>query len=178
MDLAACVPPDLVIDTAGSDCEAPGGRCTLGDSGQAPRQPIEDLVPHGLTVARARSAVPAETVPGRTAGAAVGADDAVRTRVGGDDRGRGRAAQRAQRRGRLRPDLRALPGNNGQALSRPGPGPVPAADRELGADTILEHVHAEVRDVPGDQQQALRTAVRTWYASAPERAAAAMPTKA
>jgi hypothetical protein len=45
--------------------------------------------------------------------------------------------------------------------------PAPAPDQrlpllaKLGADTILEHGHAEVRDVPGDQQQALRTAVRT-----------------
>jgi hypothetical protein len=45
--------------------------------------------------------------------------------------------------------------------------PAPAPDQrlpllaKLGADSILEHGHAEVRDVPGDQQQALRTAVRS-----------------
>jgi len=32
---------------------------------------------------------------------------------------------------------------------------------QLVADSILDHGHAEVRDVPGDQQQPLRTAVRT-----------------
>ena len=32
---------------------------------------------------------------------------------------------------------------------------------KLTVDAILEHGHAEIRDVPGDQQQALRTAVRT-----------------
>jgi hypothetical protein len=32
---------------------------------------------------------------------------------------------------------------------------------QLVAESILDHGHAEVRDVPGDQQQPLRTAVRT-----------------
>ena len=32
---------------------------------------------------------------------------------------------------------------------------------QLVAESILEHGHAEVRDVPGDQHQPLRTAVRT-----------------
>jgi hypothetical protein len=45
--------------------------------------------------------------------------------------------------------------------------PAPLPDKrlplvaQLVAESILDHEHAEVRDVPGDQQQPLRTAVRT-----------------